>query len=122
MLLLGLSALGWAGALALEGEVHALVATILLGRRGLDQVGEDAEADPPDGEGREPTERLGGKVPVQPFATGGDDLPDTATALGAIPAVVRADIRRQVGEHLASQTQMDSRERKYWDSMYEKLR
>jgi hypothetical protein len=61
-------------------------------------------------------------VPVQTLATGGHDLHDTATAMDAIPAVVRADIRRQVGEHLASQTQMGNRERKYWELMYEKLR
>ena len=39
--------------------MHALMATILLGRCGLDQVRQNAEADPPDGERGEPAERLG---------------------------------------------------------------
>ena len=31
------------------------------GDAGLDEIGQDAEADPPDGERREPAERLGGE-------------------------------------------------------------
>jgi hypothetical protein len=60
-LLLRSGALGWAGALALEGEVHALVATVLLRGAGLDEIGQDAEADPPDRERRQAAEGLGGE-------------------------------------------------------------
>ena len=49
-LLLGPAALGRASALALEREVHALVAAVLVRGPGLGEIREDAEADPPDGE------------------------------------------------------------------------
>jgi hypothetical protein len=45
--------------ICLEVPVHALVATILLRGGGLDEVGEDAELDPPDRELRQATERHG---------------------------------------------------------------
>ena len=38
------------GGLSLEVFVHAFVAAVLLGRCGLDEIGQDAELDPPDGE------------------------------------------------------------------------
>ena len=49
-LLSGSVAGGRDGGLSLEVFVHAFVATILLGRCGLDEIGQDAELDPPDGE------------------------------------------------------------------------
>src|SRR5207244_335935 len=60
-LLLSSVALRRAGALALQGEVHALVAAVLVWGGGLGEIGQDAEADPPDRERREAPERLGGK-------------------------------------------------------------
>ena len=49
--LLGRAVAGrWDGGLGFEGAVHALVAAILLGAGGLDEIGQDAELDPPDGE------------------------------------------------------------------------
>ena len=48
-------------AVGLERAVHAFMPAVLLGGGGLDQVGQDAEAHPPDREGREPAERLGGE-------------------------------------------------------------
>jgi hypothetical protein len=41
--------------------MHALVATVLMGGAGLGEIGEDAEADSPDGQRGEPAERLGGE-------------------------------------------------------------
>src|SRR6188472_2644946 len=46
---------------AFECAMHAFVPAVLLRRGGLDEVGQDPEANPPDGERREPAERLGGK-------------------------------------------------------------
>ena len=48
------------GRLGLEGLVHPLVAAVLLGVGGLDQLGTDAQADPPDGESGETADRRGG--------------------------------------------------------------
>jgi len=44
-----------------ESSVHTLVAAVLLGLAGLDELGEDAEADPPDREPGEAAERVGGE-------------------------------------------------------------
>ena len=38
------------GGLSLEGPMHAFVASVLLWFSGLDELGDDAEADPPDGQ------------------------------------------------------------------------
>ena len=47
------------------------MAAILLGPPGLDELGNDAEADPPDGEARETAEGVGGErrtvVGAEPF-------------------------------------------------------
>ena len=40
----------WSCGLRLEGSVHSFVSSVLLGVRGLDELGVDAELDPPDGE------------------------------------------------------------------------
>ena len=50
--LLGAQAAGGGpGGLGLEGAVHAFVTAVLLGLAGLDELGEDAKADPPSGKG-----------------------------------------------------------------------
>ena len=49
------------GGFGLEIAVHAFVASVLVGRGWLDEIGEDAELDPPDGEGGESAEGRGGK-------------------------------------------------------------
>lgn len=41
---------GWKGGAFLEGAVHAFMSPVLLWLAGLDQLGLDAERDPPDGE------------------------------------------------------------------------
>ena len=48
----------WSGAFAFERSVHAFVAAVLIGGCRLDEVGENAEADPPDGKRGEVPERL----------------------------------------------------------------
>jgi hypothetical protein len=48
-----------AGGLLLEGEVHALVAAVLLGVSWLDALDGDAESEPPDGELGEIEEGVG---------------------------------------------------------------
>jgi hypothetical protein len=45
---------GWDRGLGLEVPVHAFVATVLVRRSGLDEVRQDAELDPPEGE-RQPS-------------------------------------------------------------------
>src|SRR2546430_16312271 len=48
-----------------EGLVHPLVPAILLGMRGLDQLGPNAESHPPHRERRQSAQRIGGKrLPV----------------------------------------------------------
>ena len=47
--------------LLLEGLVHSLVSTVLFGMTGLDELGIDAESDPPDGESAESTDGRGGE-------------------------------------------------------------
>ncbi len=49
-LLSGPVAGGWDGAVGLERLVHALVAAVLVRRSGLDELGQDAELDPPHAE------------------------------------------------------------------------
>ena len=49
---------GWSRTVAFERAMHAFVPADLLGRRGLDEIGEDTEADPPDGECGEAPEGL----------------------------------------------------------------
>jgi hypothetical protein len=49
------------GGLGLEILVHAFVATVLLGLTGFDEIGQDAELDPPDGEARETAQGHGGE-------------------------------------------------------------
>ncbi len=49
------------GGTRFESSVHAFVAAVLLGLAGLDEFGEDAEADPPDRERGEAAERVGGE-------------------------------------------------------------
>src|SRR3990172_4703830 len=44
---------GRPGGLIFQGPVHPLVASVLLGVGRLDEFGEDAQADPPDGEARQ---------------------------------------------------------------------
>ena len=41
---------GWPGGMLLQGEVHALVSTVLLGVSGFDALEPQAEAEPPAGE------------------------------------------------------------------------
>ena len=48
------------GRLGLEGSVHALVPSVLLGMGGLYQLRADAQADPPDREAREAADGRGG--------------------------------------------------------------
>jgi hypothetical protein len=48
-------------AFALERQMHALVPAVLLRGAGLDEIGDDAEADPPDRERGEAPEGLGGE-------------------------------------------------------------
>ena len=56
--LLGRAVAGrWDRGLGFEGAVHALVAAILLGAGGLDEIGQDAELDPPDAQPAETGER-----------------------------------------------------------------
>jgi hypothetical protein len=43
----------WPGRLLFQGEMHALMAAVLLGMAGLDALDGDAEPEPPDGELRE---------------------------------------------------------------------
>jgi hypothetical protein len=52
---------GRCGGLFLEGSMHALVPAVLVGTRGLDELGEDTEGDPPDGELGEPSDGDGGE-------------------------------------------------------------
>jgi len=47
--------------LGLQGAVHALVPTVLLGMRGLDELGTDPEADPPHRKRRQSSEGRGGE-------------------------------------------------------------
>ena len=49
------------GGLFLEGPVHAFVPAILLGLSWLNELWDDAEGDPPDGELREPCDGGGGE-------------------------------------------------------------
>ena len=51
----------WPGGTALEHEVHVLVPAVLLGRGGLDELGQDLELDEPDGEPGEASEGVGGE-------------------------------------------------------------
>ena len=46
----------WSRGRSLERPVHALVSAVLLGGRGLDQLGIDPEADPPATQLRKPRE------------------------------------------------------------------
>jgi len=62
------------GGLPLEDEVHVLVLAVLLGASGLDELGEDAELDEPDGEAREAAEGVGGEG----GAVVGTDVPGQA--------------------------------------------
>ena len=50
---------GWAGGLLLQGQVHALMAAVLLRMAGPDPLDGDAEPQPPDGELREVVEPVG---------------------------------------------------------------
>lgn len=50
---------GWPGGFLLEGEMHALVAPILLRTAWLDAFDGDAEPEPPDGEFGEVIEAVG---------------------------------------------------------------
>jgi len=53
---------GWrAGGFGLEGLVHPFMATVLLGVSGLDELGVDAEADPPNGKPRQAAQSGGGE-------------------------------------------------------------
>ena len=51
---------GRLGGLLLQCQVHALVATVLLGMSGLDALDLDAEAQPPDREPGEAEQRIAG--------------------------------------------------------------
>jgi len=51
----------WSGGARFERAVHAFVAAVVLRLAGLDELGEDAEADPPDREGGEAAEGVGGE-------------------------------------------------------------
>ncbi len=59
LLLLDLIACGRPCGLSLQGQVHALVASVLLRIAGLDAFDGDAEAEPPDGKPREIEEAVG---------------------------------------------------------------
>jgi hypothetical protein len=67
---------GREGGFRLEISVHALVPTVLVRGSGLDEVGEDAELDPPDGEAREAAQGNGceGSSVVGPDPVGEAEL------------------------------------------------
>src|SRR5688572_17113404 len=44
---------------ALQGPIHSLMAAVLLGMRGLDEFGDDAEPDPPYGQRGKPPQCRG---------------------------------------------------------------
>jgi hypothetical protein len=50
---------GGLGGFRLQGEMHAFVAAVLVGMTGLDALGVDAEAQPPDGECAEAIDGVG---------------------------------------------------------------
>jgi len=52
---------GWRGGALLEGSMHALVAAVLVRLSGLDELGGDAEGDPPHGELGEASDGGGGE-------------------------------------------------------------
>ncbi len=60
-LLCGQAARGRPGGFGFEGTVHALMASVLLGLAGLDELREDAKTNPPCRERRETGERVGGE-------------------------------------------------------------
>lgn len=85
------------GGFSLQGSMHAFMATVLFGMRGLDELGGDAETDPPDGESRQAAERAGGeRDPV----VGADDLRE-AVCLEQAPEDRVGGCVRRGGEALA---------------------
>jgi hypothetical protein len=52
---------GWNGGLGLERTVHAFVSAVLMRRGGFDEIRQNTEPYPPDGELAETSQRQGGR-------------------------------------------------------------